>query len=644
MARSYICGLAIIAICLLHQVGAFYLPGMAPREYKEKQTVELDVVKLTSIHTQLPYKYYDLPFCRPPGGIKDTRESLGEILMGDVIENAPFTMQAKVNVDCKVICERNYTNKELATWAERIEQEYRVHWMLDDLPSATKRILQDGEGKQRYIYEDGFPLGAMVKLSVDGADTGVIKPAINNHVSLTVLYHEDPGHYEGIRVVGFEVNAESKKHDPSFVYNPEKPDEVPNSCSLPTEHHHYLDHTDSVVLWTYSVKWVDSPIRWASRWDTYFMMTDDQIHWFSIVNSVVIVLFLSGIVGMILMRALHADFRRYNADPEEAEEVLEETGWKLVHADVFRPPARPMFLAVSVGSGVQTFMMAVITMVFAVLGFLAPANRGGLMTVMVFLLVLMGVLNGYFTARVYKMFKGLHWKKCIIMAVFLYPGIAFSLFLFLNTLIASQHSSGTVHFLTLLELFALWLGVSLPLICLGAFFGFKKPAVAEPSNVRVNQIPRQIPDQIWYMRPLPAILMGGILPFGAILIELFFIWTSIWLHQFYYLFSFLFIVFLILIITSAEITIVMTYFQLCAEDYHWWWRAFLTPASAALYMWLFSTVYFFPKLQITKFVSAMLYFGYTTIISLEFFLLMGAIGFYAGYLFVYKIYSSIKVE
>ena len=37
-----------------------------------------------------------------------------------------------------------------------------------------------------------------------------------------------------------------------------------------------------------------SDVVWASRWDTYLAMSDVQIHWFAIVNSVVIVLFLSG--------------------------------------------------------------------------------------------------------------------------------------------------------------------------------------------------------------------------------------------------------------------------------------------------------------------------------------------------------------
>ena len=56
-----------------------------------------------------------------------------------------------------------------------------------------------------------------------------------------------------------------------------------------------------------------------------------------------IVLFLSGMVAMIMMRTLHRDFNRYNAT-EAAEDVEEETGWKLVHGDVYaaaRPRRRP---------------------------------------------------------------------------------------------------------------------------------------------------------------------------------------------------------------------------------------------------------------------------------------------------------------
>ena len=40
--------------------------------------------------------------------------------------------------------------------------------------------------------------------------------------------------------------------------------------------------------------WEESTIQWTSRWDTYLDMSDVQIHWFSIINSVVVVFFLAG--------------------------------------------------------------------------------------------------------------------------------------------------------------------------------------------------------------------------------------------------------------------------------------------------------------------------------------------------------------
>ena len=97
-------------------------------------------------------------------------------------------------------------------------------------------------------------------------------------------------------------------------------------------------------------------------------------------------------VAMILLRTLHKDIARYNQ--MDAEDAQEEFGWKLVHGDVFRPPKKGMFLSVLVGNGSQIAIMMAVTLVFACLGFLSPANRGSLMTCVIVLYVCLGTPAG----------------------------------------------------------------------------------------------------------------------------------------------------------------------------------------------------------------------------------------------------------
>merc|ERR1711935_1257234 len=123
-------------------------------------------------------------------------------------------------------------------------------------------------------------------------------------------------------------------------------------------------------------------------------------------------------------------------------------------------------------------------------------------------------------------------------------------------------------------------------------------------------MPREIPSQQWYMKPIWTSVMGGILPFGAVFTELFFILSSIWQHHIYYMFGFLVLVLLILAVTCTEVAVAMTYFQLTSEDYHWWWRSFASTGSSGAYVFLYSVLYFNTKLQMDKIVSVLLYFGY----------------------------------
>jgi len=469
-----------------------------------------------------------------------------------------------------------------------------------------------------------------------------------NHLRLVFKYHMEAS-FEGSRIVGFEVEPFSVKHRYTGASDDDKqPLKLDlTTCTQRKEVSHDLppqqiSKADEVVF-TYDVRWEYSDVKWASRWDVYLYATDEQIHWFSIVNSLMIVLFLTGMLAMIMMRTLHRDLRRYaEMDAESKEEAQEESGWKLVHGDVFRAPPRAGLLAVYLGTGVQVLGMAVVTMAFAVLGFLSPSNRGGLMTALLLLFVLMGVLAGYVSAVMYKGFKGTEWKLTTLKTALMFPGIVATIFFTLNLFIWGEKSSGAVPFTTLLALLCMWFGVSVPLVCLGSYFGYKHKALEYPT--KTNLIPRSVPARPWYMTPLFCILVGGVLPFGAVFIELFFILSSVWLHQYYYVFGFLLVVLLILIVTCAEITIVMCYFQLCAEDYHWWWRSFLTAACSGLYLFIYSLIYMFTKMVMTRGVSILLYVGYMAIASYSFAILTGTVGFFAAWFFVRAIYGAVKVE
>ncbi|MGH0150275.1 UNVERIFIED_CONTAM: hypothetical protein FKN15_055513 [Acipenser sinensis] len=269
-------------------------------------------------------------------------------------------------------------------------------------------------------------------------------------------------------------------------------------------------------------------------------------------NSLVIVLFLSGMVAMIMLRTLHKDIARYNQVDQSIEHPVRtnQIPRQIPEQSFFTKP-------------------------------LPGIVMGGILPFGCIFIQLFFILNSIWSHQMYYMF-----------------GFLFLVFLIL--LITC--SEATI------------------LLC---YFHLCAESIEHP--VRTNQIPRQIPEQSFFTKPLPGIVMGGILPFGCIFIQLFFILNSIWSHQMYYMFGFLFLVFLILLITCSEATILLCYFHLCAEDYHWWWRSFLTSGFTAVYLFVYAVHYFFSKLQITGAASTILYFGYTMIMVLIFFLFTGKI-------------------
>ncbi|XP_023814810.1 transmembrane 9 superfamily member 2 isoform X2 [Oryzias latipes] len=645
---SFVLFILLVVYCF--SCSAFYLPGLAPVSFCEEKDVpecqtqiQLFVNRLDSVESVLPYEYDVFDFCKD---VKETRpsENLGQVLFGERIESSPYKFSFKKDVKCSAVCTKIYKKDVKEDVAKLdflkmgMQLNYQHHWIIDNMPVTWCYDVEDG---QKYC-NPGFPIGCLVTADGRAKDACVINSKFNekntyyvfNHVSIKITYHsgESEG-WKGARLVGATLEPKSIKQTDEKNLNCEdgSPMEVP-----------VVFDSDVSVLYTYSVTFTeDNSIKWASRWDYILVsMPHTNIQWFSIMNSLVIVLFLSGMVAMIMLRTLHKDIARYNqVDQEDAQE---ESGWKQVHGDVFRPPRKGMLLSIFLGQGTQIFIMTFITLFLACLGFLSPANRGALMTCAVVLWVLLGTPAGYVSARLYKTFGGEKWKTNVLLTALLCPGIVFADFFLMNLILWVEGSSAAIPFGTLVAILALWFGISVPLTFIGAYFGFKKPAIEQP--VRTNQIPRQIPEQSFFTKPIPGIIMGGILPFGCIFIQLFFILNSIWSHQMYYMFGFLFLVFIILLITCSEATILLCYFHLCAEDYHWWWRSFLTSGFTAVYLFIYAVHYFFSKLQIIGAASTILYFGYTMIMVLIFFLFTGTIGFFACFWFVNKIYSVVKVD
>ena len=475
---------AFCSILLLSPLAsAFYLPGVSPTSYAKDDQVPLHVNKITplqsdndqALRSAVSYDYYNprFRFCKPDeahGGEQDVGpESLGAVLFGDRIKTSPFELKMLRNETCKRLCDtQTFKPRAAKFFNNRVKQNYAYNWLVDGLPAGQQ--YQNPSGK--IYYSRGFPLG------YHEGDTKT--PTVYNHYDIVIDYHEvSNNNYRVVGVVVQPGSAKDAKDEGNGKFSCGNTGDAGNALRLD-------EASDTPVFWTYAVYWRPSKVSWAVRWDTYLHVEDPKIHWFSLINSTVIVFFLVGTVSAILTRALRRDFARYNRldtfnlddfsaadNPDEA--VQEDSGWKLVHGDVFRPPPSTLLLSVFLGNGAQLFLMTGITILFALFGFLSPSNRGSLSTAVLVLYCFLGIVGGYVSARSYKTFGGEAWKRNIILTPVFVPGIVFSVFFLLNFFLWIRQSSGAVPFTTMLVLVGLWFLITLPLSIVGSWIGFKQP-------------------------------------------------------------------------------------------------------------------------------------------------------------------------
>ena len=574
MLRTLSTFVVVAVISMVGMAQAFYIPGVAPLTFQSGEEVPLKVNSLTSTKTQIPRNYYKLPFCQPEDGPTMASENLGEFLTGNKIQSSPYSIHMLTEMYCAKLCQVELSKVHAAKILLHIKYGYHNNWIIDNLPSAAIGV--DSEGKTRKRYAGGFPIGFI--------SPETRKPCIYNHVNIEIDYHPFE---EGYRVVGFAVEPLSVAHKFQGGYEwdgmtQEGMGKPLDTCST-TKHLAREDITDNqivgpgqTILYTYDVSWRKSDVEWSSRWDIY--LTEDhlvpaQVHWYSITNSILVVVFLSLLLVSVLVRNLRRDIDAYNAlaalaDEEKAEDE-DERGWKLLHADVFRPPPQPLFFCVFCGSGAQLALTALCAICLSALGFLSPARRGSLMIAILVFYMLTGVVAGYISSILYKTMDGKQWQLCTLVTALFVPGSSFFVFVFFNIILFFQKNSVSAPLWDVILIIVMWCGVSIPLVFAGAWAGYKAPAIEYPTIT--STIARSIPPPTSFvMRPGFAMAVAGIIPFVAAYVELFFVMTSLWMDQFYYVFGFTLVVYIIMIVTCAEITVLMVYYQLCAENHRWW--------------------------------------------------------------------------
>jgi len=193
-----------------------------------------------------------------------------------------------------------------------------------------------------------------------------------------------------------------------------------------------------------------------------------EIHWFSIINSSVLVLLLLVILVTIFTRVLKHDFAKFSRDEElgdEAEETgntsneclatrhlhfqsshqrhddLLPAGWKYIHGDVFRLPKRINLLCAIIGSGFQILVLTLAVFILVMLGGYSPTNRGAIIASSILLYAFTASISGYVSGYYYKMFGGAHWNRNVLLTASLFSGPMVATFAVLNTIAIMYRST-----------------------------------------------------------------------------------------------------------------------------------------------------------------------------------------------------------
>ncbi|KAI9322409.1 hypothetical protein BX666DRAFT_2022888 [Dichotomocladium elegans] len=596
--------------CALIWLASVFITLARAISYKREELIPLYYNKLFSHRTQIPYKYATQSFVCPPYTHNNWHQKprveswlvADQDWRGDWLVQSDFKIAALSNTDCSVLCTKEWTLEDSMVAKDLIGNEYQVEWWLDGLPGATASYTNEINTRS---YRVGFPLG-QVKDN---------QTFINNHVTFNILY--TTSYHDRIDIIGFEVYPDSFAN---------------GQCSRTTVDYTMQDisETRKSITFTYSAK---LPKTAQNRWDMYIIRPDTDSHFYALINSSITILFLLGVVLVIMMKTVQRDQPHLDDNDFKIHDDIEDAvGWRLIHRDVFRRPMYGGLLAPLIGSGVQVL----------VTGTACLAQPGSIIRLAAFFYVLSSVAAGYYSARIYKVFRGRSWFLNTALTATIVPGIIVSSLMLDGFLGWSIHSSRSMTVKGWMILVSLWLLVMAPLTFLGSFVGDRQERIEHPA--RTTQMPRFIPEKRWYQSYTMSIALGGVIPFAVVFVDLDELLTSMWSGEMHLSLYYASLACLLLGIATAAVSIALVFFQLCNEDYHWWWMSYAIGAASSLYTFAYALVFYWVRTNIEGITSGMIYIAHTLLGCLLLGLCTGTIGFFGTYSIIRKIYAAIKMD
>ena len=609
----------IFIISLFQQI---FSTGVFDYSHLSKSKLLIQAGPLTSRKYIIPFGYNSLGICGSQK-VKKAEDTLGEILTGQTLYTTGHIALTNENQYCKILCENDFGDLYTKIMKKVLRRKYVANYYLDKLPAGL--MSYDQNLKKVFLeYNKGIPIGEFENN----------KYILYNHLQFHILLNKVKD--DKFNVVGFNIFPMSIKHNGTkancakeakdILSNLEKEDQLLNSSEK--------------ILYTYDIIFEESNITLASRWDHY-KITKKSIHWTGIIISNILIIFFGGIIVFLLSKNLHKDIENYNYRVSILENI-NDNDWKQVSGDVFRAPMRNKTLLTSfLGSGIQLYLMLIMTLFLGVIGFLNPEKRTNLLNIGIVFYCFMGLPGGYISAATYKFFGGVNWLKNALLTSVLFPGTLIFGYIIVNIILTLENSNAAVKITDILSLFFLWIFCTFPLILIGSFIGIKTKKWR--IKCKINPVPSVIPEKPWYLHYKFLVIFTGLIGFATIFIELNYVMASLWRHQIYFMATFLWVSMFLFVIITGEMSILVVFWNLCYGDYNWWWKSFIIGASPVIYFVIYSIFYFF-SLRIQRFSAMVVYFGIMGFISAMGMFISGTTSVFLTLGFLNKIYSRIKVD